>query len=533
MQPFSLYPYQLEAIEAVNAYMRTMSQGNPCIVLPAGSGKTVVMAEMIKDYTSRWKDTRICILAHTRELVNQNVNKLHAYWPDMPLAQAGVYSAGLKQRDTFNPVIFASIQSVYNKAYQLGRFDLIFVDEAHRIPFKGDGMYRQFIADNKEINSNSRVIGFTATDYRLQGGRVCRPNAILNHACYEANVKDLIDQGYLCPLVSKGSALHIDLTEIPIVNKDYRTADLEATMNQDHLVVGAVKEMIKFCADRKAWVVFCSGIEHAHHVSEELQKHDVYAPAVHSKMPAKERDQHIQAFTNGKLRALINVNVLSEGFDAPQIDAVIMLRPTMSPGMYYQQVGRGLRLHPSKTNCLVLDFANNIVTHGPIDDIHVTTKSGSGPAVMKNCPECQTMVYGGVKECPDCGHEWETVESDMSPDHQAHASGANILTSAESTLERIEVTKIEYEPHFKNGTAILKATYYHGITKLCSEYVCLEHQGFAQKKAQRWWAYRSDTMPSTVEEALLFIDEHGIKAPKTVLIDRNQKYPEILNYGWD
>ena len=181
-----LRPYQRAAVDATWNYLRNR-EGNPCIVLPTGAGKTIVLAELIREALTQWSGTRICVLAHVRELVAQNADKLRRYWPEAPL---GIYSASLKRRDRFEPVIFASIQSVASKAMQMGRFDLLLIDEAHRIPLRSEGQYRQFIADCLRANPQLRIAGLTATPYRLGGGPVCGPDYILNEVCYEARVGD-------------------------------------------------------------------------------------------------------------------------------------------------------------------------------------------------------------------------------------------------------------------------------------------------------------------------------------------------------
>lgn len=142
-----LRPYQQEAVEAVYNHLRS-KDNNPCVVIPCGCGKSVVHAQIAKDAVEKWNG-RVLILAHVKELLEQNSGKVKAFCPDIPM---GIFSAGLKSRDTEEPVIVAGIQSVYNKACDLGPFDLAIVDEAHLIAPDGDGMYRTFLKDMKVIN---------------------------------------------------------------------------------------------------------------------------------------------------------------------------------------------------------------------------------------------------------------------------------------------------------------------------------------------------------------------------------------------
>ena len=154
-------PYQSEAVEAVYEHLRT-KDNNPCVVLPTGTGKSLVLAQIAKDSVEKWNG-RVLILAHVKELLEQNADKIRKLCPELKI---GIYSAGLRSRDTTEQVIVAGIQSVYNKACELDAFDLVIVDEAHLISNEGDGMYRTFLADMKVINPHVRVIGLTATPFR-------------------------------------------------------------------------------------------------------------------------------------------------------------------------------------------------------------------------------------------------------------------------------------------------------------------------------------------------------------------------------
>jgi len=193
-----LRPYQQEAVDAVYEHLRTKDT-NPCVVLPTGTGKSLVLAKIASDAVTLWGG-RVLILAHVKELLEQNADKVRRLCPEL---KVGVYSAGLNSRDTRESVIVAGIQSVYNKACDLGRFDLVIVDECHLLAPDDEGMYRTFLKDMKVINPDVRLIGLTATPFRLKGGAICKPENLLNEVCYEAGLKEMIAQGYLSPLVSR------------------------------------------------------------------------------------------------------------------------------------------------------------------------------------------------------------------------------------------------------------------------------------------------------------------------------------------
>jgi DNA repair protein RadD len=217
-----LRDYQHAAVEAVYDHLRKRDD-NPCVVIPTAGGKTPVIATICRDAVGRWGG-RVLVLAHVKELLEQTADKLRAVCPEVPF---GVYSAGLKRRDRTEPVIVAGIQSVWKKACDFDPFDLVIVDEAHLIPPEGDGMYRQFLDDARTVNPNLRVIGCTATPYRLKTGSICTPEGILNHVCYEVGVRELIVRGYLCPLVSKAGRTRFDTSDLHARGSEFVADEVE------------------------------------------------------------------------------------------------------------------------------------------------------------------------------------------------------------------------------------------------------------------------------------------------------------------
>ncbi|MCQ4165101.1 DEAD/DEAH box helicase [Tahibacter harae] len=524
-----LRPYQREAIDSAWKYLRACD-GNPCLVLPVGAGKTIVMAELIREAITAFPGTRIAVVAHVRELVAQNADKLRRHWPE---AKIGIYSASLNRRDRFEPVTFASIQSVYDKAMQLGRFDLVLVDEAHRIPLRSEGMYRTFLEGCQRANPAVRVIGLTATPYRLGAGMVCGPDYILNDVAYEARIADLIRDGFLSPLVSKGGAARADLSGVPIRNNEYAAKQLEQASRAPGIVEAACDEIVRYCSDRRAWVLFCAGVSHANDVAAELVRRGVAAAVVEGDMPATRRDRAIEDFQQGRLRALVNVNVLCEGFDAPHVDAVVMLRSTKSAGLYVQQVGRGTRLCDGKANCLVLDFAGNIAEHGPVDSITVRAPRKAGDkaevegAPTKECPQCQAIVVIQVRTC-SCGYLWPF---EASPRHDATATDAEILSGAVAANKHA-VTAIHYARHEKPGSVpSLRVTYSCGL-RLFREWICLEHGGLPRGKAVAWWTRRlAGEVPTSIDRALALAPQ--LARPTHIFVAERGKYPEITSHEFD
>jgi DNA repair protein RadD len=166
--------------------------------------------------------------------------------------------------------------------------------------------------------------------------------------------------------------------------------EVEDLMDQDNLVGAACTEIVEQTQEQKACLIFASGIRHSEHILRVMaDEHGIDCGFVTGDTPTKTRDAILARFRAGDLKYLVNVNVLTTGFDAPHIDCVSLVRPTMSPGLYYQMVGRGFRLHSGKQNCLVLDFGGNVLRHGPVDQVKVAERDrGAGEAPAKECPEC-------------------------------------------------------------------------------------------------------------------------------------------------
>ena len=526
-----LRPYQRECVDAIYDHLRNHDD-NPCAVVPTAGGKTPIMATICKDAVGQWNG-RVLILAHVKELLEQTADKLRAVCPEV---EFGIYSAGLKRRDTEHPVIVAGIQSVYKRACELDAFDLVLVDEAHLIPLEGDGMYRQFLADAKVLNPHLRIVGFTATPFRLKTGPICTPEGFLNSVCYEVGVRELIVGGYLCPLITKAGTNKADFGRLHVRAGEFIAGEMESLMDDDSLVEAACAEIVEYSADRNAVLIFASGVKHGQHIVRVLaEKHGIECGFVCGETPTSERDGILDRFRQGGLKYLCNVNVLTTGFDAPHIDCVALVRPTMSPGLYYQMVGRGFRLHPDKENCLVLDFGGNVLRHGPVDDIQVTTVDrGEGQAPAKECPECQALIAAGFATCPQCGYEFPPPERRK---HDAKASEAGIL-SGQVTKTEYRVEDVFYSVHTKRGASedapkTMRVDYRVGWHQYKSEWVCFEHEGYARQKAVAWWRKRSpDPVPDTAERAVEIAEGGGI-APTLAITVRSvagEEFERIVDH---
>lgn len=529
-----LRPYQQAAVDAVYKHLRS-KENNPCIVLPTGTGKSVVIAKIVSDSVQQWNG-RVLILAHVKELLEQNSGKVKAFCPDIPI---GIFSAGLKSRDTEEPVIVAGIQSVYNKACDLGAFDLVIVDEAHLIAPDGDGMYRTFLKDMKVINPRVRVIGLTATPFSLKGGLICQPENILNEVCYEAGLKEMIAQGYLSPLISKAGRTEANLDDLHIRGGEFIGEEMAAAMDNEQIVSSACREIVDLTRDRKSVLIFTTSVEHCRHVAEKIQAYSGQECAiVTGDTSAGERAEIISRFkgelvpadlfgkTKPQLKFLCNVNVLTTGFDAPNTDCIVLLRPTNSAGLLIQMVGRGTRLSPQtgKQNCLVLDYGGNILRHGLVDMIRVKEpgagKGGDAPA--KKCPQCLALIHAAYAKCPLCGFEFPPSEKSNLSDK---ASSAGII-SGQIDYTDYDVQDVYYCVHEKRhaepGTPrTMRIDYRGGFDEFKSEWVCPEHTGYARDKFLKWWRERAALgcpIPSTAREAVSLANQGLLAAPERITV---------------
>lgn len=533
--------YQQAAVDAVYDHLRNRND-NPVAVLPTGAGKSLVLAKIASDAVSRWSG-RVLILAHVKELLEQNADKVRRLCPEI---KVGLYSAGLKKRDTNTPILVAGIQSIYKRACDLDPFDLIVVDEAHLISKKGDGMYRQFLADCKVINPHVRVIGLTATPFRLDSGMICSQDHFLNHVCYEIGIKELIRDGFLCPLISKAGVNRADFSGVHVRAGEFVSDEVNRLAGDQALVSAACAEIVELSSDRRAVLIFATSVAHGQKVVETLRtNHGIECGFVTGQTPAAERDEVLARFRDDEcdslfgretLRYLCNVNVLTTGFDAPRVDCVVMLRPTMSPGLLYQCVGRGFRLHSNKQNCLVLDFGGNIERHGPIDQIkpkEKQTRTGQlSPA--KECEKCHALVACGYANCPECGHPFPPPERES---HEAQASEAGVL-SGEVTDTEYDVHDVVYRIHRKrdaeeDAPRCLRVDYMIGLDHWQSEFICIEHSGFARRKAETWWRERClDPCPDNADEALELADAGLLAATEAITVRSiaGERYDRIIKY---
>jgi DNA repair protein RadD len=533
--------YQTEAVNACWEHIRT-HDGNPCIVLPTGAGKSLVIAMAARDVVA-WQG-RCLVLAHRKELLEQNAEKIQACMPGLDV---GVYSAGLRRKDFYQPVVVAGVQSCFRQAsaYNLGHRDIVIVDEAHLIPLAGDGMYRELLEHLRAINPRIRIVGLTATPYRLDHGLVCGPDNLLNSICYEVPLLKLIEEGFLCPLTSKEPEALVKTEGVGTKGGEFIQGQLDKSAANEEVVRAAVAELLVWTMERRSVLIFACGRRHAAMLRDCIARH---IPAdqvgyVDGETKAKERAEMLERFKAGLVRYLINIDVLTTGFDAPNVDCVALLRPTLSPGLLYQMIGRGFRLHPSKQNCLVLDFGGNIERHGPVDRLKPPKSKASGgggapgEAPARACPKCKELVAIQVRECPECGYLWPEPEAK----HDARASSLPVLSNGLPTELLIEWVEVNGDPTYlvhrtpgKEHPAF-RVIYKLRGTNAVSEFVNLDHPPGSRMRlnAETWWQKRSDLpVPVSCWEAWHILKKCPAAVAKPTRVELRwtpgKKWPDIL-----
>ncbi|EKO3415630.1 DEAD/DEAH box helicase [Vibrio fluvialis] len=357
---YTLRPYQADSVKAVIHYFRQHSTP-AVIVLPTGAGKSLVIAEL-----ARLAKGRVLVLAHVKELVEQNHAKYEGYG-----LKGAIFSAGLGRKETDQQVVFASVQSVVRNldAFK-NQFSLLVIDECHRVPDDKSSSYQKVITHLLELNPGMKVLGLTATPYRLGMGWIYQyhtrglvrseESRFFRDCIFELPIRYLLDEGFLTPArLIDAPVLSYDFSQLKPANTGrYKESEMDLVIEQSKRATPQiVQQIIQLAADKQGVMVFAATVRHAQEILGLLPQGE--SDIVIGDTPSPERDAIIQRFKQRDLKFLVNVSVLTTGFDAPHVDLIAILRPTESVSLYQQIVGRGLRLSPGKTECLVLDYAGN------------------------------------------------------------------------------------------------------------------------------------------------------------------------------
>lgn len=548
--------YQVAAADALWNHIHAHPDQNPLVVMPTGTGKSLTMALFIWGMLQRYPHLRIMNLVHVKELVAGNYRALRTLWP---LAPAGIYSAGLKKKEIHGQVTFAGIDSVRSAVRRFRHLDFIIVDEAHRISDNDRSTYQKVFKAFREVNPNLVVIGFTATDYRMGMGKLTE-GGLFDCVCFDLSDGPafvwMIEQRYLLRLVPKNPGFSVDESKVKIKAGEFDEKSASQAFRDQDILERAVDTIIQ-CGEeqgRRAWLNFTQSIEDCDLVADMFRYKGYDVEAVHSKRD--DRDQVIKDFLDGKLRGLVNKDILTTGFDAPQIDLIGMMRLTRSAGLWVQMLGRGTRplwtpgydlttwegrnasiLASPKQNCLVLDFAGNTQRLGPINypQVPKAKKKGGGSPPVRECPECGTYNHISLKCCEECGYEFP-VEQKL----KEHASSDDLVMDFNSLpppvvkeygVFRVNQMVAGWQAAKPKKWPTVRVDYFCGVRRF-STWVCPEHPGYPQMKAKDWWKAHGGVgpMPETAADLIKVFGD--LKAPYYIKVWLNTKYPEIVAYDF-
>jgi DNA repair protein RadD len=536
--------YQSAAVEAIEAHWR--ANGGPALIeMATATGKSLVIAEIVRRQHAANPEFRSLVAVHVQELVEQDVKALLSVWPEAPF---GICCEGLGHRDHDAPVIIGTIQSLARDADKLGRRDLVMVDEVQLVSRDSNSQYLKLFDTLRSQAPDLRLAGASATPYRLDSGYLHEgEGALFEKIVFSYRIAEGIKDGFLSPLRSKGTRTRIDIIGVGRRGGEFIQNELERAANVAEVVEGAVAEIVERGNNapstpstphhpggdhyrRCCWICFCVGIEHAYAVRNAIRRHGITCETVTAETPGDERRAIFDAFCNGSIRCLTGVNIFSVGFDIPQVDLIALLRPTLSTGLLIQQVGRGARLAPGKEYCCVLDFAGNIRRHGPVDDPqinvngHIPTAANAVRTIT--CPQCQEENPMRAHACVCCGHVFVSEPGEIhvyaprlrQARHGAVADDAPILASTNTSTAPptwYPVQRSEFRPHYKRGdTSTLPTLRVEHLAAFSpyNEYISFESvNAYARSFAQRWWTAMGgrSPVPASLAEAVARQQELG------------------------
>jgi DNA repair protein RadD len=545
-------PYQNEMWEAGVRYIEEKN-GNGIIVSPTGTGKSLICNMLVKWGIQEIPGSRIMVTTHDRKIIAQNCQSMFNFWPSAP---AGIFSAGLRQRDTRSPILFTGIQSVYKCPEDFGHIDCLIIDECHMLGPKADSMYGKFITGLKRVNPDLRILGFSASPYRMGQGLLTEgeifDDIIIDMSTTERFCQ-FVDEGYLSKLFSKETETVIDLSEVPMQMGDFNEKAMEAVADTKDINSSVVREVMKNGRTRNHWMGFCSGVKHAEHLKTTFTAAGITAEVVHGKMSEEEQDHIEKLFRKGLIRCLLNVGIYNVGWDFDALDLIFVVRGTQSTSWWVQALGRGTRplyapgfdLETTEGRlaaiaagnkphgCLVLDFCGNTRRLGPINApvIPSPRKKGDGmggDAPVKVCKSCDCYNHTRATVCINCGEPFPPA----SCIEQTAAKDAVMISAAVAPVTAImDVLSTHYseQPSKQPGWGSLVKVSYGDLVNTRHEFFFPEAPlEWKRKEFNKFWitAGGQVPVPATAEQ---FIERarKELKAPKKVYYEANTKYKNV------
>jgi DNA repair protein RadD len=461
----TLRDYQQASLDAL---VREIAlKKNPLCVLPTGAGKSLVLAALCQAVSPE----PVIVLSHVKELLQQDAATLGRLAPEI---WQGFFSAGLKEKNARAQVVFGSVQSVYKNLERFtARRLLVIVDEAHLCPRKADAMYA-VVFDH--FAAGLRV-GFTASKSRMDSGLlVDGEGAWFDCIAHEEEAKTLIDRGFLVPLSGVMTEEQANMKGVATRAGEFAQEEAQQAVIRTLDIAGAVASAKKHAAQRKAWLVFAAGVEHAHKVLEELRRQGVGAACVTNETSNEDRERLIAEYKAGEFRALVNVGVLTTGFDAPMTDCIICMRPTQSLVLWQQMLGRGMRLAEGKRNCLLLDYVGNLDRLGGVGVVYEQKDLRDPNQLPKPKEKRAKKVERAEPQLFEASGGDPMTTGAL---FEAAVNGWKMYTVPARRYPGKEMLIVNYQLQDQYGRAITADTF-----------LCVEYEGAALRYSQRWFTKR-------------------------------------------
>lgn len=511
----------------------------PILALPTAAGKSVICAEIVRHMYAEWPDykPRTVVLVPSKELAEQNADKLLALLPYH--ISVGFVSASLGRKQHGADVIVATIGSIHRSAHLLGNIKCVVIDECHLVNSKDAGMFRNFLRDLARY-CEFRTVGMTATPFRGNGVWLTDGDKpLFTGIASNVTMREMLDAGFISPLIPPASRIgtRIDASGVGIVQGDYKVGELSDCV--DTYLADVARESAHLAGDRRKWIAFTPSVDNAETLAARLREQGVESAVVCGDTPKDERAMLIAQFRRGELRCLVTVLALSVGFDVPDVDCIVWCRPTKSPVLYVQGMGRGVRISHGKDNCLVLDFTDTVERLGPVDTIKGRAKAKGGPqdAPFCVCDACGARNLAAAMVCVECG---AVIREEVEEPKSAQVSLAALLSTRPPDPEPIwwDITRVAYSIHSRPGkTDSLRVDYYSGILRVASEWVCFDHTGYARQKADQWFEQRKPVdythSPGTVSQVMAWITGgFELAKPTRIATRQNGKFQQVVEFDF-
>ncbi len=518
--------YQAEAVDAFFQAAKQYPNQSLLEVLPTGAGKSLTRAMILAKVNSFG---RSIVLARSRELVTQNQAAFCEMYPELA-DKTGVYCASLGLRESTKEIVFASIQSAANQGELLGPRKLVIVDEAHQVGKSEGTQYQTFLAEMQRQDPSCKLLGMTASPYRLDGGIIFGGGQQFDRVAYNVPLSVLFDEGYITRPTTLATK-EIDLSGVRHIGGEFSRGEVEAkflgnSITDEVLAAANTKQC-------KSVLIFASGVAHAQVIKGELEAAGESVMVVTGETPPLFRETAIESFDQRRTRFLVNVECLTTGFNVKGIDLIVVARATESPGLFLQMVGRGFRLFPNKPTCWIMDYGGNVNRFGPIDsdgygmDAIKPPSSGEGEAPKRVCPSCYEINHAGAAACIKCGFAFPRKPKVFIASDESIISKAVWHDVESATYQRWRGKA--GKPDTLMAEYVLK-TDDSQLSRRVREWICLEHEGYAGKKAGEWWqAASKQEFPSSIDEALEIINVIGIGDVTRIKVKKEGKYDKVTS----